>query len=311
MEVPILIFLIFLIVFFFVNAPRYLVAFNIITLIRWISAVALIALGESLVICVGGIDLSAGSFIALSNVLVAIFMIWYKIPTGIAICMVVALAMMIGLGQGSFCVRFSPPLPFIAPAFVISLGTYYVAYGLAVLITKGYPIVPVPNDFSYIAYGLVGGIVPVPFILILGALFLAIYIVRVIPFGNHILAVGGNPDAALFSGVNVKKVRVFAFAWAGAMYGVAGVLIGGLINEGNPGVGPQYLLIAIAAPVLGGVSLAGGSISLIGILIGAAVTQVISSGFVFLTVSPYYTDIVMGILLVSAVTLDLIRRLKV
>ena len=298
-EATILLALVALIVAVAALNPKFLEPFNIGTVLRQVAFFGLIAIGETLVIVTGGIDLAPGSIIALSGVVVALLM-----KKGMAITASVALTLLlcaaIGLWHGLFVTKLG------VPPFIITLGTLSMARGAAAVITKGWPIIGLPKQFALLGQGEVLH-VPVP-TLFLVAVFVAAHIVmNHTALGRYIYAVGGNIEAARLSGINVDAVRNFCYIASALLAGLSGILIASRLEQGQPNVGVAYELQAIAAAVIGGTSLMGGEGSVLGTVIGASIMAVLYNALILLEVSPYWHDIAIGAVVVVAVTVDVLR----
>jgi ribose transport system permease protein len=194
------------------------------------------------------------------------------------------------------------------PPFIITLGTWLIARGLAAYITRGYPIVfPTGHPFLALGQGEIYQIPTMFMIMVVVALAVA-FILDATVLGRHIYAVGGNIEAARVSGINVDRVRIFCFVCSGVMAGIVGVLLASRLGQGTPTVGAAYELWAIAATVIGGTSLFGGEGTVLGAILGAAIMGVMVNGMVLVNLSSYLQDVVLGLVLVIAVTYDTWRR---
>jgi ribose/xylose/arabinose/galactoside ABC-type transport system permease subunit/formylglycine-generating enzyme required for sulfatase activity len=287
-------------VFYWIN-PSFLVLLSIQIMFRDVAIFAMLGIGVTLVIITGGIDLSLGSMVALTNMLVAWFMVdqgWGMIP---AILAVLIFSALVGLMHGIFVTKVG------VPPFIITLGTLIIARGMAAAMKKGWIIAGVPETFLFIGQGQVG-VFPVQFIILVMAAIIVAFVLDFTVLGRHIYATGGNIEAARVSGINVDRVRNFCYVVSGLTSGMTGVIIASRLGEGNPIVGSAWELWAIAATVIGGTSLFGGEGSVLGVVIGAAIMSVMKNGLVFAGISSYYHDPILGCVLVIAVTYDIIRR---
>jgi ribose transport system permease protein len=305
----ILAFLILCLFFWWQRPDVFLKPSNLAIIMRFVATFGLLAIGEVLVIITGGIDLSVGSMTALTSVLVATLMmqgVGFIAPLGVipSIIIVLAFAALIGLWHG-FCVT-----RLNIPPFIITLGTWLIARGLAAFITRGYPIV-FPSDSPFLVLGQ-GEIfqIPVMFIILIILALLVSFILKATTLGRHIYAVGGNIEAARVSGIYVNRVRLFCYASSGVMGGVVGILLSSRLGQGTPTVGTAYELWAIAATVIGGTSLFGGEGTVLGAILGAAIMGVMVNGMVLVNLSSYLQDVVLGVVLVIAVTYDTWRRYR-
>ena len=307
-ELYILLFLIVLCAFFWWQNPGvFTKPANLKVIMRFVATFGILGIGEILVIITGGIDLSVGSMVALTGVLVAWLM--QKGAFGIAsfgvvpaILTVLAFSATVGLWHGFFVTKVG------VPAFIITLGTWLMAHGAAAFITRGYPIVfESGHPFLVLGQGDVGW-VPIMFIVLVVVALIAYFILNFTTLGRHIYAVGGNREAARVSGVKVDGVRLFCYAASGTMAGITGILWASRLGQGTPVVGSAYELWAIAATVIGGTSLFGGEGTVLGAILGAAIMGVMQNGMVLMDVSSYVQEVVLGAVLVIAVTYDTLRR---
>lgn len=309
-EASIIIAFLALCLFFWWQKPNvFLKPANLAVIMRFVATYGLLAIGEVLVIITGGIDLSVGSMTALTGVIVATLMmkgIGFVPPAGIvpSIVIVLTIAALIGLWHG-LCVT-----KLRIPPFIITLGTWLMARGMAAFITRGYPIV-FPSDFSFLVLGQ-GEVyqIPIMFIVLVIVALIIFFILNSTTLGRHIYAVGGDIEAARVSGVNVDRVRIFCYASSGLMAGLVGILLASRLGQGTPTVGSAYELWAIAATVIGGTSLFGGEGTVLGAILGAAIMGVMSNGMVLVNLSSYLQDVVLGIVLVIAVIYDTWRRYR-
>lgn len=283
--------------------PKFLSSFNFLIIIRQIAIFGIIAIGETFVIITGGIDLSPGSIVALSGIIVAWLIVnGFGIILSLIIVLLVAIA--IGIYHGFFVSKLH------VPPFVITLGTFAIARGLAAVITKGWPIINLPRNFNYIWEGFLFKIIPVPVVILLTVVIMSIFILNYTVLGRHIFAVGGNIEAARVSGINVDRVRIIVYAISSLFACIVGIMITARLSQGNPNTGQTYEMYAIASSVIGGTSLFGGEATLYGVLIGAAILSVIWNALVLLNVSAYWHQVALGIVLISAVVTDILRERK-
>jgi ribose/xylose/arabinose/galactoside ABC-type transport system permease subunit/formylglycine-generating enzyme required for sulfatase activity len=287
-------------VFYWIN-PSFLVLLSIQIMFRDVAIFAMLGIGVTLVIITGGIDLSLGSMVALTNMLVAWFMVDQGLGMIPAILAVLVFSALVGLMHGVFVTKVG------VPPFIITLGTLIITRGMAAAMKKGWIIAGLPEPFLFIGQGQVG-IFPVQFIILGIVAIIVAFILDFTVLGRHIYATGGNIEAARVSGINVDRVRNFCYIVSGLTSGMTGIIIASRLGEGNPIVGSAWELWAIAATVIGGTSLFGGEGSVLGVIIGAAIMSVMKNGLVFAGISSYYHDPILGCVLVIAVTYDIIRR---
>ncbi len=300
-EVGILFALLFIWLVTAIVNPRFLSSYNLQLLSRQIGVFGLIAIGETFVILTEGIDLSPGSVIVLTSVLVATFM---SSGMGIAAAIILTLliAVLIGVWHGIFVTKLK------VPPFIITLGTFAMGRGLATVITRGQPVLNLPDSFSFIWHGMLFKFLPFPVIILIIVSGFSIFLLGKTIYGRHIYAVGGNMEAARLSGINVDNTRILTYILSAVMAGIVGILITSRLGQGNPNVGVTYEMYAIAASVIGGTSLFGGIGTIIGALIGAGILTAVWNSLVLLQVSSYWHEVILGMIIVVAVTVDVLRE---
>lgn len=304
-------------VMFLVKGPAFISLTNIKTIIENEAGVGLLALGVAFCIISHGIDLSVGSLVSLSSVVSAAFA--QQIIAGDTTRILGPdfpplyglLSVLIGLAVGAsfgalngWLIAYTHIHPFIA-----TLGTMSACRGLANLITAGQPVSQLTPDFTMFGGSHILGVRSIVWFFILFCL-LAWFILNWTRFGRNIYAIGGNTVAARVAGVKVEKNLVAIYAWSGLCAGASGVLQAGRNNSGNPTLGLNLELDAIAAATIGGVSQTGGIGSVSGILAGVLILGVVRSALIFLGVSPYYQEIVKGIIIVGSVIIDMRKNRK-
>ncbi|MEQ8964983.1 MAG: ABC transporter permease [Azospirillaceae bacterium] len=259
------------------------------------AALAAVALGQTLVVLTGGLDLSVGSVVALVSVVAALAMIAFGVPAGILAGLAAGAA--VGVVNGIVVTRLRV-FPFIATLAMLSI-----AAGLALNISGGTPIAGVPRDFALIAWTRVGG-VPVPLLISLTLLGLVFLFLRYHRIGRDIYAVGGNPQAARLSGIATNRAVVTAYTLSALCAAVGSLILTARVGSGQPTLGTSLPLESVAAVVLGGVSLFGGRGSVLNVAMGVAFVSVLSNGLNLLNVSSYTQMMVIGLALILAVALD-------
>ncbi|MGB9878020.1 MAG: ABC transporter permease [bacterium] len=284
-----------------IYAPdKFLNPFNIESVLRQVAFFGLLSIGETIVIITGGIDLSPGSVIAFIGVVVALF-IKLGIPWPLAIVFALGISALIGLWHGIFVTKLR------VPPFIITLGTLSMARGGASALTKGWPVTGLPESFKTLGTkGL--PYLPIPFIILLVVFILAHIMMNYTVLGRRIYAIGGNIEAARLSGIDVDKGRILCYIISAFLAGLSGILIAANMGQGQPGVGSAYELQAIAGAVIGGTSLMGGEGTMLGTLLGTFIISVLYNALILLQVSPYWHEIVVGSVVVLAVTIDVLRR---
>ena len=195
------------------------------------------------------------------------------------------------------------------PPFIVTLAMMNIARGLAGVYTGGSPVRVVSKEWQWLGAGYIA-VIPVPVIIMLIVFVLSIIIMNRTKIGRHIYAVGGNPLAARFSGINVSKVKFFVYTYSGIMAGLAGIILASRMYSGQPTAGDGAEMDAIAAVVVGGTSMSGGSGKLGGTLIGALIIGILSNGLNLMNVNSFWQTVVKGVVILLAVFLDYIRTLK-
>ncbi len=193
----------------------------------------------------------------------------------------------------------------LAP-FIITLGSLSIFRGIAVVSTNGYPI-PIKSDaFLWIGQGLLFDLIPVPLVILIVVAFGVNYILNQTALGRHIYALGGNPEAARLSGIPVRKVLTYVYVQAGVLFGISSIILASRLGQGMPGVGVGYELNAVAAAVIGGTSLSGGVGTVLGTIVGATLMALIDNFIVLSRVESWWNDLIIGVVIVVAVTVDMI-----
>ncbi len=288
--------------------PTFLLGGNLLGVANRIVVIAVIAVGMTMVIITGGIDLSVGSLLALSAVLtarlIAIAGGIEATPPAMVFCCLAAIAVCAGVGAFSGLMITA----FRIPPFIATLAMMEVARGLALMITKSRSISDVPGSFDWL--GLDADLLSVPNAVILMALIYAAahFVMSRSRLGRYIYAVGGNRQAARLSGIPVNRVLIIAYIVCGAMAGLGGVIETSQFTSGDPKSGLMYELYVIAAVVVGGTSLAGGEGKILGTLIGAFIIAVIQNGMNLTNVESYTQKVILGLVILGAVLLDTLRK---
>jgi ribose/xylose/arabinose/galactoside ABC-type transport system permease subunit len=281
-------------------SPYFLTVSNLLNVLEQTAINAVIAVGMTFVIVSGGIDLSVGSMVAFSGVLLA-SALQAPVPTPLAIAAGVLAGASCGLVNGLLVTLGRLP-PFIA-----TLGMMSVARGAALLFTSGRPVSGFESGFRALATSRVLGI-PAP-VLAAAALYLLSHLLLTrTRFGRYVYAIGGNEEATRLSGVGVRFHKTMVYVLSGVMSALAAVLLTARLNSAQPIAGIMYELDAIAATVIGGTSLLGGSGSLGGTLVGALIMGVLRNGLNLVGVSPFSQQIVIGVVIIVAVLVDSILK---
>ena len=276
---------------------------NVFNVLRQISTNLYLACGMTMVIILGGIDLSVGSIIALSGCVAAGGEARYNLPIPIAILLGLAVALLFGMFNGFvICSTTIPP-------FIVTLATMNIAKGLAYVYTGGSPVRVVTKSWQFIGAGYIGPI-PTPVVILIVVLIITAIIMNKTKLGRHMYAVGGNAQAAEFSGISVAKVKFLVHTFSGLMAGLAGVVLASRMYSGQPTAGDGAEMDAIAAVVVGGTSMAGGSGKMGGTIIGGLIIGVLNNGLNLMNVNSFWQYVVKGVVILLAVFIDYIRNKK-
>ena len=270
---------------------------NIFNVLRQISTNLFLACGMTMVIILGGIDLSVGSIIALSGCISAGCVARYNLPLPIALLMGLLVGLLVGMFNGAVISKTT------IPAFIVTLATMNIAKGLAYVYTGGSPVRVVTKEWQFLGAGYVG-IFPTPVVILVIVLIITAIIMNKTKMGRHMYAVGGNQQAAEFSGIKVEKVKFFVHAFSGLMAGLAGIVLASRMYSGQPTAGDGAEMDAIAAVVVGGTSMAGGSGKIGGTIIGGLIIGVLNNGLNLLNVNSFWQYVVKGVVILLAVFLD-------
>ncbi len=279
-----------------VLSPHFLTVPNLVNIAQQTSINAIIAVGLTFVIITAGIDLSVGSIVAFSGVVLA-----SALEAGLPM----SLAIILGLGVGLICGLINGSLIAYGklPPFIATLGMMSVARGAALMYTQGRPISGFDLNFRSIATGEIM-FIPVPVILMILVYLIAHFILRHTKLGRYTYAIGGNEEAALLSGINVTRYKAAVYGICGALSGLAAVILTARLNSAQPIAGMMYELDAIAATVIGGTSLMGGEGRIVGTLIGALIMGVLRNGLNLLGVSSFLQQTIIGAVIIIAVLVD-------
>jgi ribose transport system permease protein len=277
--------------------PRFLTVPNLLNVAQQTSINAIIAVGMTFVIITAGIDLSVGSIVAFSGVVLA-SALHAGLPLPIALGAGLATGLACGLANGFFITKGR------LPPFISTLGMMSVLRGGALLYTGGRPISGFSESFRFLATAEILHI-PFPVIIMVVVYLIAHFVLTRTKVGRYAYAIGGNEEAALLSGVNVKFYKVTVYGLCGLLSGVAAVILTARLNSAQPIAGIMYELDAIAATVIGGTSLMGGEGTVGGTLIGALIMGVLRNGLILLGVSSYLQQTVIGAVIIIAVLFDM------
>ncbi len=290
-----------------VLSENFLTTANAWNVLRQVSVNICLSVGMTLVVLTAGIDLSVGSILALCGAITASLLKFgleieaLNLFIGFGSISAIIIGILVGGGIGWFngwtITRFK------VPPFVATLAMLTIARGLTMLWTDGFPINGLGEEFAFIGTGWLLGI-PMPVWITVVVVALAAVLTRKTKFGRHVYAIGGNERAARLSGVNIKRVKISVYTIAGALAAVGGIIVTSRLDSAQPNAGISYELDAIAAVVIGGTSLSGGKGSIMGAVLGGIIIGVLNNGLVLLNVSPFWQQVVKGLVILIAVIID-------
>lgn len=286
-----------------VTHKTFLTQTNIFNVLRQSASNLMLACGMTMVIILGGIDLSVGSIIAMSGCFAAGAIVWGGLPEVVGILIGIFSGLAFGLFNGFMISKTR------IPPFIVTLASMNIAKGIAQVYSGGKPIRCMTDPWKFLGAGYVGPI-PTPVITMFVVFIIACLLLNRTKIGRHIYAVGGNDTAAKFSGINTAKVKFVVFAFSGLMAGLAGVTIASRLYSGTCTSGDGAEMDAIAAVVVGGTSMAGGSGKLGGTLIGVLIIGILNNGLNLMGINSNWQYIVKGAVILLAVYVDFLRSSK-
>jgi ribose transport system permease protein len=308
-EVNIFVALIFIVIIMSAASPYFLTQDNIFNVLRGMSTIGIMAIGQTMVIITGGIDLSVGSLMAVSSMLTARLITVHSQNALFAVICGLSFGLLLGMVNGLIITRFKIN-PFITTLGMLSIGrglTYLLATGIKGSVASN---IPMQNDsIIFLGSGYLG---PVPFsviLLLIMVVLAGIFLKRTVP-GRYIYAVGSNERSARLSGVPVNKVRVFVYAISGFFCAIAGIILTGRLSTAATNIGVGNELDVIAAVVIGGASLQGGEGTVTGAIIGATIMAIVRNAFVLLHIPNHFQTITIGVVIILAVGLDQLLKGK-
>lgn len=299
-EITLLIVLVLLCLFFGIETPFFFTSANIYNLGQTLASVGIVAIGMTLVMISGGIDLSVGSVAALSGVVISFLWLTTGVPLALAVILGLATGVLMGLANGFFVTRLN-----INP-LIATLAMFSIVRGLAFVVSSGQT-----NQLNNDAYQFIGrgDILGIPFsLLLMVALYLFFsFVLNNTPFGRNLYAIGGSTIASRLAGIPTKRNLFIVFTLSGLLAAVGGIIITAQLASSPPRAALGLELTVIAAVVLGGTSLAGGKGTLSGTLLGVLILRILGNGLVLMNVSSFYQQVASGVVLLLAVGFDQLR----
>lgn len=290
-------------IFAILTKGRFLEPANIINLVRTVSLYAPIAFAMTLCLITGGIDLSVGALAAVASTYAAGLIVDFNMNMGLACVVGIGMATLLGLINGLLISRTT------MPPFIVTLSMMQAARGMAYIYTKGKPI-RTPTEFGNFGNGYLFDVIPYSILVMIAVMIIMLILLNKTRFGRSIYAIGGNREAARFSGIHVRSTTMWVYILSGLLCGICGVIQASRLYSGQPELGQGAEMDAIASAVVGGTSMAGGSGSIGGTLLGAFIIQTLTTGLNYLNVPFYFQYVVRGVVIILAVYVDIMRKEK-
>lgn len=288
-------------VIFSFGSEDFLTTSNLLNIALQTSILAIISIGMTFTLLTAGIDLSVGSVMALAGALAAGFAVRNGLSTPAAISLALLAGVLVGLVNGILIVKGD------MPPFVATLAMLAVARGLTLVYTEGRPIAGLDDAFIWLGNGTVLGI-PVPVIMMVLVAFVSWIVLKRTRFGLHVYTTGGNEETTRLAGISTDRIKLAVYMISGFLAALAGVLLTARLWSAQPNAASGWELDAIAAPVIGGVSLFGGSGGVGGALIGSFIIGTLSNGLNLMGISSYYQQVIKGVVFILAVSLDMLGK---
>jgi ribose transport system permease protein len=287
-----------------IGTHNFYSAYNITTLIREVAFTIIVAFGQTLVLLLGGIDLSVASIAGISSMTVAMLLTSTSINHILCIVIALVIGLLLGAVNGVLIctLRLTP--------FIVTLATGGVYLGIIYVITKGNPIIGIPADVGAIGQGVLFGVLPYPTIIMIVIFVLLLVMLHYTSFGRHIYAIGGNEQAASIVGIRVKMTKLLVYSLSGLLASIAGVLMVLRLACSQVNIGQNWVMPSITAAILGGTSMSGGVGSIVGTIVGGLLMGVISFSITLTGISSYWENVVTGAVILVAVAVDAIRLIN-
>lgn len=276
--------------------PQFMTLNNITNILRQASYTAIAAVGMTMVIIIGEIDLSAGSLVCTAGLMGAM-VIKYTNNVFLAVLAAILTGVLVGLVNGILCAVGE------LPGFIATLASMIVLRGLAYIITGGNSVVWNNDAFTSLGTGYVG-IIPIPVIIMVIIIIMGVILTTKMRFGKYIYAVGGNKEASRWSGIAVVKVKIIVYIIMGVLTSIAGLIITSRLGSGQPSAGLNFEMDCITAAVVGGTSMSGGKGTIIGTIVGVILLTVLTNGMTLIGMNTYWQQVLKGVIIVVSVLAD-------
>lgn len=287
---------------FSLASKSFLTLGNILSVGRQMSFTGIAAIGMTLVMLTGGIDISVGSMLAMAGVLCAKLSADVGLPLWIAVVITLLIGALFGLINGAAVTRLH------IPALIATLATQTILKGIAYLLTNAVPVKNLSATYKFLGQGYIFGAIPVPLIITVALYVLAWWYLDKTYLGRRVYLSGGNEEAARLSGINTKWTITGTYVFSGVFAAIAGVLMAARLGSGQPSVGSGFEMDVITATVLGGISVNGGKGKVVNVFVGACIMGVLANGMTMLNINQYLQWIINGLVLLFAVTMSNLRK---
>lgn len=287
---------------FSLASKSFLTLGNILSVGRQMSFTGIAAIGMTLVMLTGGIDISVGSMLAMAGVLCAKLSADVGLPLWIAVVITLLIGALFGLINGAAVTRLH------IPALIATLATQTILKGIAYLLTNAVPVKNLSATYKFLGQGYIFGVIPVPLIITVALYVLAWWYLDKTYLGRRVYLSGGNEEAARLSGINTKWTITGTYVFSGVFAAIAGVLMVARLGSGQPSVGSGFEMDVITATVLGGISVNGGKGKVVNVFVGACIMGVLANGMTMLNINQYLQWIINGLVLLFAVTMSNLRK---
>jgi ribose transport system permease protein len=300
-EVGVIIPLLLLIAITGILAPRFFLSNNIISILKWLAFASIVAIGETIVLLVAEVDISVGQMAGVAAITYGWLMTAGKLNPILSLVLALSVCAILGLVNGILVAHVK------LSAFITTIGMLYIGKGLKYIISKGYPIYPLPDSVNKFGAAQPLGI---SWALIIAVILVIVFdqILRRTVYGRKLYSVGDNKEVAALAGINVKMIKISAFVICAVLAGIAGCLLAAQIHSIGVDIGEGWELSAVAAVAVGGVSLAGGAGSVLGGAIGVVFISVLNNSLVLLKIDPNVQTVLIGVVMLVAVATDVIKR---
>jgi ribose transport system permease protein len=284
-----------------VASTSFFTEYNIYTIARNMALYAFVGLSQAVVLVIGDMNLSAGAIGGLATITAGYLMDIHGMPSWLGVLAALAVGIGCGLLNGVISSKFG------INAFVVTLATSFVFTGINFGFTMGNSFTNIPDSFTIVGKGSLFGVIPYLFLFMIAVLLILYFFYSRTVLGRRLLAIGQNIDAARFSGINDRNLKVLGHTMSGFVASLAAVLFISRMGSAQPAAGQEWLIISFAVAIIGGTALSGGVISPLGIFIGAAILVMIKNGLVLLKTNVYWEQTFLGLLILLAVGIDTLR----